>query len=91
MVYAYDPEAVIQDADIEMAELAEIGARIGRLEAAGVCTHESWVGRSATGEIHYPEQIGLSGDQVRCTRKCKQVFANDDALMFDRLRMLELS
>jgi hypothetical protein len=47
------------------------------LRQTGVCTHRSNVGRSASGEIYYPEQVGLRAGQVACTEHtggCDEVF-----------------
>lgn len=86
--HVYDPEAVIQDADIEQAEFEEYGRRLSSLARRGICTHGSWVGVSATGEIFYPEQEGLLPGQVRCTDMCRKVFESDDDLIADRTEML---
>lgn len=82
MSYGYDPElpAGFQDADFEMRELAEEGARIAQLRKAGICTHESWVGLPASGEVFYPEQEDLKPGQVRCTDLCKALFDTEDEL-----------
>lgn len=71
--YHYDEEAVIQEADIEMAEMISRGNYLARLKRKGICIHDGVVGVSASGEIFYPEQEGLTGDQVRCW-DCKRVF-----------------
>ena len=70
----YDFEAVYQDADIEMMEMQQEAAQMERMRRQGVCTHQSAVGRSRTGEIFYPEQEGLVGDQHACTDGCGRVF-----------------
>jgi hypothetical protein len=77
MNYYYDEEAVIQDADIEMAHAIARGNYLARLERNGICTHSSTVGVSSTGEIFYPEQIGLVGEQERC-RDCGLVFEDEE-------------
>ena len=77
MSYYYDEEAVIQDADIEMAHAIARGNYLARLERKGICTHSSAVGVSSTGEIFYPEQIGLVGEQERC-RDCGIVFEDKE-------------
>ena len=74
--YHYDEEAVIQEADIEQAEMISRGNYLARLKRNGVCIHDGVVGVSASGEIFYPEQEGLTGDQVRCW-DCKRVFEDD--------------
>jgi hypothetical protein len=74
--FIYDEEAVIQDADIETAHAIARGNYLSRLASRGVCIHDGVVGVSDTGEIFYPEQVGLVGDQVKC-RDCGFVF--DDA------------
>ena len=40
MSFGYDEEAIYQDADIEQAEMIELGNHIASLEASGVCTHQ---------------------------------------------------
>ena len=74
--FEYDEEAVIQEADIFMAEAIARGDYLARLARKGVCIHDGVVGVSATGEIYYPDQIGLTGTQVRCW-DCKRVFEDD--------------
>ena len=37
MSFGYDKEAIYQDADIEQAEMIELGNRLADLEASGVC------------------------------------------------------
>ena len=76
MTFTYDEEAVYQDADFEMAEARNVGNAIARQEAKGVCCHQGVVGYLA--EPVYPEQIGLSPGQVRCTDGCGAVFASED-------------
>lgn len=76
----YDPEATIQDADIEMAAYAREARALDAARARGVCTHSSAVGVSASGRIFYPEQEGLTGSQVRCTDGCGRVFADMDEI-----------
>lgn len=71
--FGYDEEAVIQDADIEMAEMISRSNYLARLERSGICVHEGVVGVSASGEIFYPEQVGLTGEQVKCW-DCGRVF-----------------
>lgn len=83
--FGYDEElpAGFQDADFEQRELEELGNRMARLKKRGICVHGSWVGHKidpATGKEFYPEQVGLSGAQVRCTDGCGQVFESDDAI-----------
>ena len=71
--FNYDEEAVIREADIEQAHMVARGNYLARLERNGVCTHNSVVGVSASGDILYPEQEGLEGDQKRCCG-CGTVF-----------------
>ena len=40
--FGYDPEAVIQDADIEMADHEAAGARAEALRRRGICVH-GWI------------------------------------------------
>ena len=58
------------------AEARNVGNAIARQEAKGVCCHQGVVGYLA--EPVYPEQIGLSPGQVRCTDGCGAVFASED-------------
>lgn len=37
----YDPEAVIQEADLLMAEYAAEARHLARLEAKGICVHDA--------------------------------------------------
>lgn len=71
--FGYDEEAVVQDADIEMAQMIARSNYLGRLADSGVCIHDGVVGASDSGEIYYPEQIGLTGSQQKC-RGCGRVF-----------------
>lgn len=64
--FIHDEEAVIQDADIWVAREIARGNHLMRLQKRGVCIHDGVVGASSTGEIFYPEQVGLVGDQVKC-------------------------
>lgn len=74
----YDPEAIIQDADIEQAEFERMGARLAALKRQGVCTHGSVVGMGDDGIAHYPEARGLKPGQLRCT-DCGRVFDDHNA------------
>ena len=71
--FIYDEEAVIQDADIWVAQEVARGNHLARLERQGICVHDGVVGRSRTGEIFYPEQVGLVGAQCKCW-DCGRVF-----------------
>jgi hypothetical protein len=71
--FGYDEEAVVQDADIEMAHAISRGNYLMRLADKGVCIHDGVVGTSASGEVIYPEQEGLTGDQQKCWT-CGHVF-----------------
>jgi hypothetical protein len=78
----FDPElpAGFQDADFEQREMEELGNAIARGRRAGICQHQSAVRNvinPATGKVFYPEQEGISGEQLRCTEGCGQVFEND--------------
>jgi len=75
----YDPEATIQDADIEMAEYAREARAIDIARSRGECVHSSVVGRSSTGEVYYPEQVGLAPGQFRCTDGCGRLFEDEAA------------
>lgn len=76
MRYSYDPEAVYQDADVEMAEAAIIGNTIAALQKRGICCHNSAVSYRETPV--YPEQEGLKPGQYRCTDGCGTVFGNEE-------------
>ena len=78
----YDPEAVIQDADIEQFEMEQIGRSIAQARKAGHCTHQSVVGYRQP--IFYPEQEGLKPGQMRCTEGCGRVFEDDDDWYYAR-------
>jgi len=73
----FDPEATVQDADIEMAEYAREARALDAARARGECPHSSAVGLPDSGKIFYPEQEGLLPGQVRCTDGCGTVFASD--------------
>lgn len=64
--FIYDEEATIQEADIWVAHAIARGNYLERLSKRGVCIHDGVVGVSDSGEIFYPEQVGLVGDQVKC-------------------------
>lgn len=86
----YDPEALIQDADIEMLELDETARHIQALERRGICTHGRAVGLSESGRIFYPEQVGLKPGQVRCITGCGQVFESDEDWQEEMYAVLDL-
>jgi len=73
--YHYDEDGIYRDADIEVAEGIRRGRYLATLEKQGVCIHDGVVGISDSGEIFYPEQVGLTGTQVRCW-DCGTVFAS---------------
>ena len=70
-MFGYDPEvpAGFQDADFEMAELEELGNRIHRLNAKGICTHDG---------------TGPGPDGQRKCGQCGELFADDDAWWQER-------
>ncbi len=78
----YDPEipAGLQDADLEEAELEQVGDQLAHLQRQGVCTH-NWV----AGPANPSHGAGLTGEQLRCIEQhdrpdgCRQVFADEDA------------
>lgn len=82
-MYDYDPEAVIQDADIELAEMRRVAYQVDRLRKKGICCHTSSIGVSATGEIFHPEQVGLKPGQQKCTDICGRVFESDEEMYHD--------
>jgi hypothetical protein len=71
----YDPDAVIQDADMQMAELEAEAAALSLARKRGACTHGSAVGLGSDGKAHYPQAEGLTGTQMRCW-DCEEVFAD---------------
>jgi hypothetical protein len=86
--FVHDPEAVYQDADIAQAGYVAEANRLAALRESGVCLHSSGVGVSESGEVFYPEQEGLTGEQIACTEHtngCQVVFENRDA--WDAARM----
>jgi hypothetical protein len=83
---AYDPP-LISDADLEMAEAAEIGAAIHARQKQGICCHLSAVGY--VGRVIYPEQEGLLPGQVRCRDGCGTVFASDEEWQETMMQTIE--
>lgn len=82
---SYDPEAIYQDADLEMMELQQAANHNARLEREQEkCGHHSWVGLPDSGKIYYPEQEDLQGDEVACTAGCGRKFSNEEAMFNDR-------
>lgn len=75
---SYDPEAIYQDADVEMAEYASEARRLDVLRKRGLCLHQESVRLGSDGKAHYPEAEGLTGDQRRCMDGCLMVFDNAD-------------
>lgn len=62
----YDPEALVQDADIELAEMAAAAAAIHHSRARGICQHQHVQG--PTGRLACREN----------TAGCAAVFTNDE-------------
>lgn len=75
--FIYDEEAVIQDVDVWVAGEIARGNYLRRLSDSGVCIHDGVVGLSQNGEIYYPEQVGLVGEQCKCW-DCGTVFESLD-------------
>ena len=85
MFFTYDEEAVIQDADIWMADQTrQFKLRRKAEKELGICFHDGWMGLPDSGKIFYPEQELLTGDQQICTDICKQIFETEEELMEDR-------
>jgi hypothetical protein len=63
----YDPEATIQDADIEMADAYELSRIVEARRRAGICSHTSSRGRGP----------------VLCTDICGRTFPNVEAMYDD--------
>lgn len=88
MYFTYDPEAVIQDADIAAWEDQQVGQAMHAARKAGRCCHNSAVGYLP--KPVYPEQEGLKPGQKRCLDGCGQVFDNDDDYVSAMREALEL-
>ena len=69
---------MFNDADIQMAHFSAEARALSALRRRGICTHGSVVGLPDSGEIFYPEQVGLVGAQVRCTSGCGALFESRD-------------
>lgn len=87
-MHYYDEEAVIQEADIEMAMMQDESAYIAHLRAKGICTHQSSLGTGdgngpLEGGAYYPEQVGMEPGSIRCTDLCGKLFPNIDAMYDD--------
>lgn len=81
MFYDEELPAGFQDADLEMAEMERDANAMRAAQARGECQHSSSCGVSSDGTIYYPEQVGLTGTQRRCTENtggCAEVFADDE-------------
>jgi hypothetical protein len=63
---SYDPEATIQDADIELAEMVRESNRLSALKQSGVCIHDSTCGLPDNGKVYYPQQASLKRGQIAC-------------------------
>ena len=85
-MFDYDPEAVIQDADIEMARMSEMAHRVATLRKRGICCHTSSLGFSGT--VHYPAQETMRIGQVLCTDLCGRLFDSDEEMYADAERWL---
>lgn len=72
----YDPELPpgCQDADLELAELAQAAAGISAARRRGECPHQGAAGKGNPTHGH-----GLTDDQLRCTDGCGRVFASQQA------------
>lgn len=82
-MYDYDEElpAGYQEADLLQRQYEQESREFSKMQAAGFCMHNSWVGLPSDGPSIYPEQEGLTGSQVRCTAGCGQVFESDEAIV----------
>ena len=83
----YDPEAVIQEADIQMARYASDARHNQALRDSDpeACSHRSSVGLPDSGKIFYPEQVGLKPGEERCTDTCGRKFPNWQAMRQDAM------
>jgi hypothetical protein len=72
----YDCDSPIQDADIEMAQLAAAGRRQARLRRQGVCTH-GWIETRGGSETH----------PVKC-KDCGKLFRTEEELHEERSELL---
>ena len=68
----YDPESVIQDADIEMMELKTSAAEHEALRKSGLCPHDSY-------KPLYPGDF----DGTWVCNDCGKMFASEQALIED--------
>jgi hypothetical protein len=67
----------MNDADIEMFEMEQVGRAIRAARRAGRCTHGYAFGYLPV--PIYPQQIGLRPGQLACGDGCGTVFDSDDA------------
>ena len=72
----HDEEALYREADVFTGREIARENYLARLRKQGVCTHNHVFAASKTGEIFYPEQRGLTGEQRRCSG-CGRVFESD--------------
>jgi hypothetical protein len=85
-MFYYDPEATIQDADIELAEASALSWRVARLREQGICCHTSSLGFSGT--VHHPGQETMEVGQALCTDFCGRLFESQEAMDEDAARWL---
>lgn len=85
--FQYDEEAVIQDADVLMAQEDRRYRRQLKAMRQGICFHDAWLGRADDGTVYYPEQELLIGDQVICQEMCKKIFDSEYDLIANRLNL----
>lgn len=83
MSFGYDPEAVIQDADIEMAQYEAEARRLRRLESQGICTHQGVQGRGdgkgpLPGGLYRESQRDIPKGHLKC-HGCGTLFESDEA------------
>ena len=75
--FSYDPEAIIQDADIFIQNEIEQSRRMRRLEQSGICFH-GWTQTKVAGN---PEPDGLQNGQVICLEaNCGMVWDSESEL-----------
>lgn len=90
-MFGYDEEAVYQDADIEMAEIAYEARRLRALEAQGVCTHQHVEGGGdgngpLPGGLYRESQRGIPVGHLKC-HGCGELYDSDEA-WFEAMRSI---
>lgn len=79
-----------EDEAFQMREWEDEARRFAQLRTMGFCLHGSWLGiGDGKGPLkdgaYYPDQIGMTGRQVKCTEKCGVVFDSEADLFEDKV------